>query len=574
VDRAASSGAIGVLLGLVASGDASTFSLGGGTNFVPTLVITQSRANAIKANIAAPVNVTFSNSVTIPLVHGVVSSSSRGPGYSYNSIKPDIGAPGASVSAVVGTGTGEQAFGGTSGATPMISGSAALLLQAFPGLSSQEIKARLMNNAETAVFTNPAVSPGVLSPITRTSGGEVRVDRAAHASSAMWDAQDPVSVSLSFGTKRMTGVNTFKRKVVVTNYSSSAITYNISAAFRYASDDNGPVIITPDVSSILVPANGSATFAVTMTVNAAGLPDWNLNGGLLGGSGALLQGLEYDGYITLSSPNDTIRLPFQVLPHKAANVRPASTTVSLAGGTSAQLGLSNTGGATSGTVEVFSLTGTSKKMNPIFLPLPGDNYAIVDLRAAGVRLASAGPGQDAIQFAINTYGERAHPNYPAEFDVYVDSNNDGTWDYIVFNQELNGFGLTGQNVTTVFNLRTGGMVTNFFTDADLNSSNVIFTALLSDLGLTTSSKIRFSVYAFDNYFTGDLTDSIPGMRYKLDSPSYVASAPAPLIPGSTANLPINKNAAGLTDSPSQSGILLLYRDAQSGLEADPITVTP
>src|SRR2546422_2298856 len=39
---------------------------------------------------------------------------------SFNAIKPDIGAPGASVSAEVGTGTGETAFGGTSGATPMV----------------------------------------------------------------------------------------------------------------------------------------------------------------------------------------------------------------------------------------------------------------------------------------------------------------------------------------------------------------------------------------------------------------------------------------------------------------------
>jgi len=40
-DRAAKAGAIGVLIGLVAAGDAVSFSFGGGDTFVPTLVITQ-----------------------------------------------------------------------------------------------------------------------------------------------------------------------------------------------------------------------------------------------------------------------------------------------------------------------------------------------------------------------------------------------------------------------------------------------------------------------------------------------------------------------------------------------------
>jgi hypothetical protein len=117
-----------VLIGLVAPGDAVSFSFGGGSLFVPTLVITQATSNLIKANIAAPVIASVSPAVTTPLVGSMVGSSARGPSVSYGDIKPDIGAPGASVSAVAGTGTGASGFGGTSGATPMIAGSAALLL--------------------------------------------------------------------------------------------------------------------------------------------------------------------------------------------------------------------------------------------------------------------------------------------------------------------------------------------------------------------------------------------------------------------------------------------------------------
>ena len=64
----------------------------------------------------------------------MVGSSSRGPQHeSTTLIKPEIGAPGASVSAIDGTGTGEGPFGGTSGAAPMVTGSAALLLEGFGG---------------------------------------------------------------------------------------------------------------------------------------------------------------------------------------------------------------------------------------------------------------------------------------------------------------------------------------------------------------------------------------------------------------------------------------------------------
>ena len=47
-----------------------------------------------------------------------------------------------------------------------------------------------------------------------------------------------------------------------------------------------------------------------------------------------------------------------------------------------------------------------------------------------------------------------HPNYPAEFDIYIDSNNDGTPDFVVFNAENGGFSATGQNLVFVANLAT------------------------------------------------------------------------------------------------------------------------
>ncbi len=177
VEAAANAGAAGVLIALVAPGDAQTFSYGGGSNFVPALVIQQSLGLAIKAQLAVPktVNVSISQLSSIALVGSMAGSSSRGPSISTQTIKPEIGAPGASVSAEVGTGNGQIAFGGTSGAAPMVAGAAALMVQAHPARSALQIKAMLMNGAETNVYTNPAVYPGQLAPITRIGAGELRV---------------------------------------------------------------------------------------------------------------------------------------------------------------------------------------------------------------------------------------------------------------------------------------------------------------------------------------------------------------------------------------------------------------
>jgi subtilisin family serine protease len=572
VDRAAKAGAVGVLIGLVAAGDAVSFSFGGGDTFVPTLVIIQSNANLIKANISAPVIASVSPAVTTPLAGSMVGSSSRGPNVSYHAIKPDIGAPGASVSAEAGTGTGASAFGGTSGAAPMVSGSAALLVQAYPSRTPSEIKSLLMNTAETNVFINPATQPGVLAPITRIGGGEVRVDRAFNSSTAAWDDDTPGG-SLSFGYSQVTGPMTLNKTVRVRNYGATARTYSITPGFRYASDAASGAVTLNAPGSIVVPANDSATFKVKLSVDPSKLPIWDLNGGSRGGDGFRLQGVEFDGYIGIADATDSVHLAWQILPHRSAAVNPASSSVTLAGGTGT-LDLSNATGAVAGRVDVFSLLGKSGKIPKKFLPDPGDNFAVVDLRAVGARLVSIGGGAFGVQFAVNTFGQRAHPNYPAEFDVYIDRNRDGVFDFVVFNRENGTFGSTGQNVTAVFNLATGAASIFFFTDADLDSGNAILTAPLSALGLTPGTQFDFSVFAFDNYFTGNLTDAIQGMTYTLGSPRFVGSGiPASGVPaGGSSTLTIDAVPGGDVASPSQTGLLLMLRDSKSQQEASSILV--
>jgi len=586
VHRLSAAGAHAILIGLVAPGDAISFSNGGecpatpdGT-CKPSLVVTMDTANTLKNTLAAGTVVTgaINPADAIALVGSMASTSARGPDVTFNRIKPDIGAPGASVSAVSGSGDGEAAFGGTSGAAPMVAGAAALLLQAYPGRSPAEIKSLLMNTADTDILTNPALLPGQLAPITRIGGGEVRVDQAAASQTAAWDEERGTG-SLSFGYQSVVAGDVECRPVRVKNYSRSPRLYRVKGDFRYADDAASRALsfILPPVIS--VGPRQSTVFPACVSINALRLPVWTLNGGAEGGNGALLQTVEYDGYLTISDSTDNIHLAWQVLPHRSAHVRAEHGQVGIpARKTAASVTLDNLSPALAGRVEIFALTGTSPRIPRSRLPGPGDDLAVVDLRAVGARLADTGDGTLGLQFAIATYGQRSTPAYPAGFEIDIDTNLDGKADWIAFTEELNGLtAFAGDGRTVVYLQQVGSTTATayFFADADLDSGNMIMTVPLSALGISPDSKIRFSAFAYDNYFTGRVSDEIDNMVFTPGLPKFFGSGlPAAGIPARQSSvLTIQEVKGGDDASPSQSGILLLYRDAPTGEEAEAIQVS-
>ncbi len=565
VDSAVKAGATGVLIGLVAPGDAVSFSFGGGDAFAPTLVIQQVLSNNIKSrlNASETVSVTMSPASAINLIGSMASSSSRGPSYSTQHIKPEIGAPGASLSAEAGTGDGETTFGGTSGAAPMVSGAAALLIEAHPKRSPERIKAMLMNSANNVVYTNPALLPGELAPITRIGAGELRVDRAIGLNTMVWNRKTK-SAALSFGAQEVSKKTALELPLRIDNLSDVDKTYVITPSYRYADDQaTGAVLITAK-RSVRVAARSHEDVDVKLVIDPTRLPSWTLNGGSLGGRGDLLNGPEYDGYLTLTSGAEKLTVPWHVLPRRAAaNV----ATLQERRGTYS-IKLAN-GGNEVGDFDLFSLLGTSSKIPKNELPQPGDNFAVVDLRAFGVRyLPAAVFGDDYLEFAISTRGRRAHPNYPAEFDVYIDIDGDGVDDFVVYNGEAGTFASTGQNLVNVVNLATGAGGAYFYSDVDLNSGSIIMTVPMAAMGLSAGTTIGLSVYAVDNYFTGDLTDAITGKRFTPGSERYTAAdLPFDSTPAKGRSTAALQTTSVPNAKSTEIGMLVMHR-RNDGSEAD------
>ncbi len=550
---AQNAGAVAVIIFNNAPGDPPSFSFGSSVPVtVPTFSISQADGLALAASLAAgPVTVTIDPASAIPLTNTMVGTSSRGVTVTGNRAKPDIGAPGAWLSAETGTGTEVTNFGGTSGAAPVVSGVAALLLDKFEDATPAIIKARLLNGADYT-NTTPTATGFIPTPISRIGAGEVRAAASADAAGVLAVPNNGGNIGL--GIPSVTNTHREQVDLTITNTSGQNKRYNLAAEFRDPADaDKGAVAMKITPGTVNVPAGKTQTFKVHVTIDGAKLDAWPFDVAGSVGAGAALNGPEFDGWITATSGDEQLHLGWTVLPRKAADVS-APATVKLDRSGSGSVALRNGSSVTAGGSEVFALTGTSAQQPATEAGTPGANAVVIDLAATGVRTADG-----LVEFGIATYDRRTVLTYPAEFDVYIDSNNDGTDDYVLYNAELGGFGATGQSVIYVLNLATNAAAPYFYNGGGFDSSTQIFTAPMAALGIADGQTFGFSVYAYDNYFTGNLTDAIEGQSFTAGEQAYSSDTYVEVPARGSAQLAVT--ATGATGGTSQTGLLLLHQSA-------------
>lgn len=538
---------------------------GGELPGIPAYMIFDTDGDPLRAGGAV---VNFDPANGTPLVGTMVGSSSRGPSLQGNTIKPEIGAPGASISAEVGTGTGETPFGGTSGAAPMVSGSAALLLDAEPDLIPAEVKARLINTGETEIYTAPGTD---LAPIARIGGGEVRVDRAVASDGAAWDA-DALNGALNFGFVDASGVATATKTITVANYGTSDITYSITPTFRYANDAALGAVTPSAPASVTVPAGSTTEFELEVEIDGAALPAWGMNSGGNGANADVMTLQEIDGYLILDAEGDDndIHMPWMVVPRKSADIDVEQVRKNAT--------LTNNGVGTA-SLEVYDLLATSEDLPP---SIQGAQMPIIDLAAVGVAVfpvpAGFCSGQESavISFAVNTHERQTHANAPALFEFDLDVDGDGVADYAVYNADLSllsgTFDLSdGRNVVYAEDLATGAVSVFFFTDHETNSANTVLNVCAEQIGIDGLNDVKKRqlgvTLAVDLYFTGDVTDfTLINLGAGLEQPAVrVGNTPTfgfELDPGASETVRLFSNSAG-----EQGALILIRGGAPDGEEA-------
>src|SRR5439155_21453417 len=92
---------------------------------------------------------------------------------------------------------------------------------------------------------------------------------------------------------------------------------------------------------------------------------------------------------------------------------------------------------------------------------------------------------------------------PHEWDVLIDTNGDGNWDYALIGFDVSGFISTqpaGRFAAGLLNRSTGAITVVRFADAPTDSTTLLLSVKASELGLTPASpRFSYQVQAFNGY---------------------------------------------------------------------------
>lgn len=229
---------------------------------------------------------TAASALTVGAVDGTdhkASFSSEGPTWSYLQ-KPEISAPGVGLlGAQAGARDGDLyvAHSGTSQATSLVTGSAALLLQQHPDLTWQQLKARLSSAVDdTGVYTSWSGS-GRLNLATATSAG-LTADVGVVDFGAIRHPDDAKQ------TRTITLTNPGNMPVAVT-----AADHEVRSGVGTPASESA-VVVSP--AAVTVPAGGTASLTVTLDPAAVTDDLWQGSIDLLAPDGKELLRLALNAY--------------------------------------------------------------------------------------------------------------------------------------------------------------------------------------------------------------------------------------------------------------------------------------
>jgi uncharacterized protein (TIGR03437 family) len=303
LQNAVAAGAVGVIYYMA---DATTTitpgGLGGTTQ--PTVMISNADGGTLRslldANPGQKITINPTQMEQLLTVYNQLASfSSQGPAIGTSAMKPDVVAPGTNMymaaesydplGSLYGA-NGYTVANGTSFATPMITGAAALVKQSHPTWTAAQIKSAIVNSATQDVTKDDSGYT-----LTAQSIGAGKLEAAAAIGAVVTSAP----ASISFGAITRLSAS---QQVVLTNNGSASVTLNIAT-----SNTNAPASVSATVgqSILTIPAGGSASLTLTL-------------------SGTLPPAGAYSGAVTVSGSNVSMRIPYLYLigTGVAANIIP------------------------------------------------------------------------------------------------------------------------------------------------------------------------------------------------------------------------------------------------------------
>lgn len=439
----------------------------------------------------------------------IASFTSRGIHGSYDgTAKPDVSAPGVGiVSASAGTGNSDEIMSGTSMATPLTSGVAALVRQARPEYQANVVKAQLMNTANHDVLT--ADRKTAYGPLRVGSG---RIDAlAAVNNNVQLAGEDNEAITAQFGVIPVGKDGyTDKQTMRLVNNTDHDITYKLTYSARTpvpgvtysVSGDNGG-------DTVVAKSGTSTSFRVKISIDQSKLTrtrDATQSAQVAGKDRQYVtdaSGIITATPVTQEDDATTLRVPVTSVPKAISE-----TTTELSGFNNKKGTLSVSG---HGLDQGDTATGYHSELVPFVYGAedPVDGYtgngdaarslAAGDIRAIGYSSTApqlSDPSQGLLSFGIITDKTWSHLGNNFVPDVIFDVDGDMKADYMISVSTTEGNTQYDTAWATTTSATTGTVVDEEPIDpAYVSDSNqVVLSVKLSALGFTKDTKVAPIAY--------------------------------------------------------------------------------
>jgi minor extracellular serine protease Vpr len=466
------------------------------------------------------------------------SFSSGGPRSHDGDLKPNVAAPGVNVfSTASGTGTGGLFESGTSMATPHVAGVAALAVQAHKDWKEADLRAAVVQTASPTSLPDYA-------PRVEGSGLVQAVGATATNVTVHGDERDHMGL-MSFGVAELTRNFHEERDLIVRNHE------RLPASFTAAATAAGGVPHSVHLSRSTVSVRGHDEEVLHMTLDvpagtAGATHDASGNVAFEDASGAITLTPEF-----ASNNGVSLNLPYYLVTRARSTV-----DADLRDGKHPSIRLTNRNGVISGNGDFYAW-GLKN-------PRTGTIAAAFEPRAVGVQTNPISPTNSILVFAVNTYGRFSNPA-SGEYDIFIDVNGDGVYDFVLFSGDIGGIetgSANGQIGTFLVNLKTKALSAEFIADAPTDGSTVLMPVLASHLGISpTNPRFTYTVSAFDD--TGAGEDLMGTASFNAFTPSITNALFVPVGPNLTVDVPVAIDPVEFLKTPAL-GFMIVTEDNHSG----------